>query len=77
LGGFQKIGFADEGTRVMDYTILIVDDEVEMCRSLAELFEAEGYRALYTTVPAHKLRAGWGGVGKEERLYKTYLGIRL
>ncbi len=33
----------------MDFNILIVDDEVEMCLSLAELFESRGYRAQYAT----------------------------
>ena len=31
------------------YTILLVDDEVEMCLSLSELLLAEGHAALYTT----------------------------
>ena len=36
---------------IMDYTILLIDDELEMCLSLAELLHAEGYSALYTTNP--------------------------
>lgn len=35
----------------MPYTILLVDDELEMCLSLAELLRDEGYTALYTTNP--------------------------
>ncbi|RKX94963.1 MAG: sigma-54-dependent Fis family transcriptional regulator [Spirochaetes bacterium] len=33
----------------MDFNILIIDDELEMCLSLAELFESRGYRAQYAT----------------------------
>ncbi|GAK49421.1 two component, sigma54 specific, transcriptional regulator, Fis family [Candidatus Moduliflexus flocculans] len=40
----------------MPYTILIVDDELEMCLSSAELLQSEGYRTLYTTDPAETLR---------------------
>ena len=35
----------------MDYTILLIDDELEMCLSLAELLREEGYRTLYTVHP--------------------------
>lgn len=35
----------------MDYTILLIDDELEMCLSLAELLNAEGYATRYTTNP--------------------------
>jgi DNA-binding NtrC family response regulator len=35
----------------MDYTILIIDDELEMCLSLSELLNDEGYRTLYTINP--------------------------
>ena len=35
----------------MDYTILLIDDELEMCLSLAELLDDEGYKTLYTTNP--------------------------
>ena len=35
----------------MPYTILLVDDELEMCLSLAELLSDEGYVTLYTTNP--------------------------
>ena len=40
----------------MPYTILIVDDELEMCLSSAELLQSEGYRTFYTTDPAETLR---------------------
>jgi DNA-binding NtrC family response regulator len=35
----------------MDYTILLIDDELEMCVSLAKLLNRAGYRTLYTTNP--------------------------
>ena len=35
----------------MAFTILIVDDEKEMCVSLAELFGSHGYNAVYATEP--------------------------
>ncbi|GAK60963.1 two component, sigma54 specific, transcriptional regulator, Fis family [Candidatus Vecturithrix granuli] len=35
----------------MPYTILLVDDELEMCLSLAELLRDEGYATLYATNP--------------------------
>ncbi|MFA6505311.1 MAG: sigma-54 dependent transcriptional regulator [Treponemataceae bacterium] len=33
----------------MDFDILVVDDEVEVCRSLCEILTAHGYRARYET----------------------------
>lgn len=35
----------------MGFTILIVDDEIDQCASLAEILEEEGYSALYTDKP--------------------------
>ncbi len=35
----------------MAYTILLVDDELEMCLSLSELLRDEGYATLYVTNP--------------------------
>ena len=35
----------------MGFTILIIDDEEEMCISLSEILSSEGYRAIYTTNP--------------------------
>ncbi|MFI5369079.1 MAG: sigma-54-dependent transcriptional regulator [Spirochaetia bacterium] len=35
----------------MDYHILIVDDEKELCRSLSEILTEEGYPTLYTSDP--------------------------
>ena len=35
----------------MDYTILLIDDELEMCLSLADVLKAKGYATLYTTNP--------------------------
>ena len=35
----------------MDYPILIIDDEVEMCLSLAEFLRSKGYATLHTTNP--------------------------
>jgi len=35
----------------MDYTILIIDDELEMCVSLSKLLHIKGYSTLYTTNP--------------------------
>lgn len=34
-----------------NYTILLVDDELEMCRSLSKILESEGYQVIYTTNP--------------------------
>ena len=40
------------GTRIaMDYHILIVDDEKELCLSLSEILTEEGYPTLYTSDP--------------------------
>ena len=33
----------------MDYPILIIDDEVEMCLSLSEFLRSKGYATLHTT----------------------------
>ena len=33
------------------YSVLIVDDEEELCTSLAELFSARGFNTKYTTLP--------------------------
>ena len=41
---------------MMDYTILLVDDELEMCLSLSELLDDEGYCTRYTTDPLETLR---------------------
>ncbi len=35
----------------MDYSILIVDDEIEMCKSLSEILQTHGYTVNYTTNP--------------------------
>ena len=35
----------------MEYRILIIDDELEMCLSLSELLDEEGYQTFYTTTP--------------------------
>ncbi len=35
----------------MKYSILIVDDEVEMCKSLSEILQTHGYTVTYTTNP--------------------------
>ena len=35
----------------MDYHILIVDDEKELCVSLSEILTEEGYPTLYTSDP--------------------------
>lgn len=35
----------------MDYTICIIDDELEMCLSLAKLLKIQGYSTIYTTNP--------------------------
>jgi len=35
----------------MEFTILIVDDEKEMCLSLSEILRSKGYRTLYTVDP--------------------------
>jgi len=35
----------------MDYTILLIDDEVEMCVSLAAVLKSNGYTSLFTTNP--------------------------
>jgi DNA-binding NtrC family response regulator len=40
----------------MAYRILIIDDEVEMCLSLAELLDDEGYQTFYTTNPLETSR---------------------
>jgi len=39
----------------MKSTILIIDDEIGMCRSLAELLEKSGYTCLFTTNPHRTL----------------------
>src|SRR5512136_1426082 len=36
---------------MLDYTILLIDDELEMCLSLADVLKAKGYATLYTTNP--------------------------
>ena len=35
----------------MDYSILVIDDELEMCLSLSEFLQSKGYAARYTTNP--------------------------
>ncbi len=35
----------------MEYSILIVDDEIEMCKSLSEILQTHGYSVKYTTDP--------------------------
>lgn len=35
----------------MDFSILIVDDEIDQCASLAEILDEEGYRTYYTDKP--------------------------
>ena len=35
----------------MDFSILIVDDEIDQCASLAEIFDEEGYGTYYTDKP--------------------------
>ena len=35
----------------MAYTILLIDDELEMCLSLSDVLTAKGYTTLYTTTP--------------------------
>ncbi len=39
----------------MNYSILLIDDEVEMCLSLTELLNSEGYATRYTTDPLKAL----------------------
>jgi DNA-binding NtrC family response regulator len=39
----------------MDFKILIVDDEIEVCRSLCELLTSRGYTVLYETNPKKTL----------------------
>jgi len=39
----------------MDFKILIVDDEIEVCRSLCELLTYRGYAVLYETNPKKTL----------------------
>ena len=40
----------------MDYTILLIDDELEMCLSLADVLNAKGYATLHTTNPLEVTR---------------------
>jgi DNA-binding NtrC family response regulator len=41
---------------MMDYTILLIDDELEMCLSLSEFLNSKGYSTLYTTNPLEVIR---------------------
>lgn len=40
----------------MDYTILLIDDEVEMCVSLAAVLKSNGYTSLFTTNPLDAMK---------------------
>ena len=56
----------------MDYTILLIDDELEMCLSLAELLDDEGYKTLYTTNPLETIQ-----ILKQEHIDLIIMDIKM
>jgi len=56
----------------MDYTILLIDDELEMCVSLAKLLNRVGYRTFYTTNPLET-----AGILQQEKIDLIIMDIKM
>jgi two-component system response regulator AtoC len=56
----------------MNYTVLVVDDELEMCLSLSELLKARGFGVVYTTNPSDVY-----GIFNEHKIDLIIMDIRM